>query len=290
MQNCLGRLNVVSASSRYAVAVALLIAFRASVLAQDVIVSGRVLAEDTGEPIPIAKVWVYGNSGQLAKGPEAVSLGGEFRIALNSYRGGAVRCEISAEPIYEKRRITLPISNGRADAGQVKMIRTRTLKLSRASLSRSADERQQFLDVIATNESSQSITASAVRLVGSAKKQTHCADTTPGVIFEIKDAGEGAGKSSAIITVPERSFRDHIAIEGQLTFLGCNQVRMNFSIPWKVQISPSESMKLRVTFPRRVRQKAVPGTKLLELEKWEVVVFRVQLENGRLVETGVEMK
>ena len=283
-------LNAIPASFRYAVAVGVLIALRATTLAQDVTISGRVIAEDTGEPIPIAKVWVYGSAGQFAKGPEAVTLGGEFQVTLNSYRGGAVRCEISAEPIYEKRRITLPVSNGRADAGQVKMTRTRTLKLSLASLSRSADGRQQFLDVIATNESSQAITASTVRLVGSAKKQTNCADATPGVIFEIQDAGEGAGRSSATITVPERSFRDHIAIDGQLTFLGCSQVRMDFSIPWKVQIAPSESIKLRVTLPRRVRQKAGPDVKLLELEKWEVVVFRIQLEKGRLVETILEIK
>lgn len=275
---------------RYAVAIAMLITFRAATLAQDVTVSGRVISEDTGEPIPIAKVWVYGNAGQLVKGPEAVSLGGKFQIVLNSYRGSAARCEISAEPIYEKRRFTLPVSNGRAEAGQVKMTRTRTLKLSLASLSRSADGRQQFLDIIATNESSRAITASAVRLVGSARKTTHCADTTPGVIFQIQDTGEGTGKSSATITVPGRSFRDHIAIDGQLMFLGCNQVRMDFSIPWKVQIALGESMKLRVALPRRVKQKTSPGSKLLELEKWEEVVFRVQLENGRLVETGVEMK
>ena len=79
-------------------------------------------------------------------------------------------------------------------------------------------------------------------------------------------------------------------IDGQLTFLGCSQVRMDFFIPWKVQVAPGESMKLRVTLPRRVRQKKGPGSRLLELEKWEVVVFRVQLENGRLVETGVEVK
>jgi hypothetical protein len=282
--------NTVRASFWYAAAVVMLINFYAATLAQEVTVSGRVIDMDTGEPIPIAKVWVYGSAGQLAKGPEAVSLGGEFEIVLNSYRGGAVRCEISAEPIYEKRRITLPITNGRADAGQVKMTRTRTLKLSLASLSRSANGRQQFLDVIATNESSRAITASAVRLVGSAKKQTNCADTTPGVIFEIQDIGEGGGKSSATITIPERSFRDQIAIDGQLTFLGCSQVRMDFSIPWKVQIAPNESMKLRVTLPRRVKQKTGPDSKLLELEKWEVVLFRVQLESGRFVETGVEMK
>lgn len=273
---------------RYAAVVAILIALRAAAFAQDITISGRVIAEGTGEPIPIAKVWIYSSAGQLAAGPEAVNLNGEFQITLRSYRGGAVRCEISAEPLYERLRLTLPVMGGQVSAKQIRMKRTLTLKLSKASHSRSANGQQQSLDFIATNEAQGALTISALRLQGSVKRSTECADPTPGVIFEISDAGEGSGQSSVNITIPGRPFRDHIAIDGRLTFLGCEQIRMDFSIPWKVQVAPGESMKLRVTLPRKVRQKGGRSPKSLELEKWEVVALRVQLEGGRLIDTSLE--
>jgi hypothetical protein len=264
----------------------LLVLFQGSALAQDITVSGTVIDQTTGEAIPTAKVRIYSNSGHLTKGPEPVSLNGEFRIILSSYQGGTVKCEIS-ETNYVKRRITLPINGARADAGTIKMERNPAITLSYLSLSRSANGQNQFLDTIATNEASSALTVNSVRLLGSARKTTECADTTPGVIFEITDTGEATGQSTASIGVPEKSFKDNIAIDGQLTFLGCGQIRMDFRIPWQVSISPHENLKLRVTLPRQVKQKTGGDRKLLELEKWEALAFRVQLENGRGFETGL---
>jgi hypothetical protein len=90
----------------------LLALFQGIALAQDITVSGTVIDQTTGEAIPTAKVRIYSNTGHLTKGPEPVSLNGEFRIILSSYQGGTVKCEIS-ETNYVKRRITLPIDGAR---------------------------------------------------------------------------------------------------------------------------------------------------------------------------------
>ncbi|MEK6334650.1 MAG: hypothetical protein AABM67_06845 [Acidobacteriota bacterium] len=262
------------------------LALRAIALGQDVTVSGTVVDQTTGAAIPTAKVRVYDNAGHPIKGPEPVGLNGEFRLILSSYQGGAVRCEIS-ETNYLKRRITLPISGGRANAGTVRMVANPAIQLSSLTFSRSANGQAQFLDIIATNEAANSLTVSSVRLVGSARKHTECADTTPGVIFEITDTGEASGHSTAVINAPGKSFTDNIAINGRLTVLGCGQIRMDFQIPWKVSISPHESLKLRVTLPRQMKQRTGGEKKLLELEKWEALTLRVQLENGRTIESGL---
>lgn len=273
-------------SKRALMTVIFLIAYQGIVRAQDIAVIGRVVDQSTGEAIPTAKVRIYSNTGRLIKGPEPVGLGGEFQITLQSYQGASIKCEIY-ETNYVKRRLTLPINAGRVDAGVIRMESNPSITLSSLSLGHSPDNQSQFLDVILSNGASTELTVESVRLLGSLRKSTECADTTPGVIFEITDTGQATGQSAATIKVPEKAFKDSIAINGQLTFLGCGQVRMDFMIPWKVAISPQETLKLRVLLPRQVRQKGSGSRRLLELEKWEALALRVQLEGGRVIQTGI---
>ena len=256
-------------------------------LAQGVIIRGRVVESGTDQPVVSAKVRLRSNSGALlSTSTEPVSLNGSFEIRLESFNEGALRCEISA-PSFEPRRLTLPVTNGVADAGLVRMSRTRTLKLAGLLHAVSADGQQQYLDVFAVNEASTPVEVRSVRLLGSAKRGTGCADPAPGIIFAIKDIGEGRRAAPAAdVSVPNNAFRDSISIAGQLSFLPCDQIRMDFNIPWLFSMSANERIKLRVSIPRQVKRDGNAERKSLALENWDTVVLRVRLSDGREIDAG----
>ena len=261
---------------------ALLLLAAATPLLARTTVSGRVVTED-GKPVQRAKIEAFDQDRRLTPFPQPTDLQGRFEILFPSFSGDRVKLAFSA-PNFESTKLTVLVSEGRAEAGDVFLISVPTISVGELHHFLAADNASQGIDLFVRKEASQPIEIHGVKILGTRRKETGCLTGAPSFILDFQPNASG-DQWVTEISQPNSDWKDSVQAKATIEILPCSQIRAVFEVPILFQVDSEESKKLRIQLPRKVETAGDEGPeeKLLDLEVWSSVTVELLLKNGHRV-------
>jgi hypothetical protein len=244
------------------------------VAAEPVRVTGRVMnANQVG--VGQARIQILANGRRLFPIPQPVRLDGSFALTVDVADGELVRCEATA-PGFRPEARNLVVQNDLAEC-RVTLRPVPTLAVFSTTLLTSVDERSSWIDVLLHNDADHPIIAVATQVKGTRRKFTDCLDASPALVVRIQDVDQ------ATITQVDKAHTDAVRIVGHVNLLPCDQISIDFELPYSFAVAPNETAKIRWQIPRRMRAAGRGEPLIVELDKWESLVMTFRLASGDVV-------
>jgi hypothetical protein len=235
--------------------------------------TGRVTSEGGGVPSEVF-VTIHDHTGARIVGRTPVLLG---RVNVRFPDDvSVIQCLFEAAG-YGPRRVNLDVVKGVANAGEVRMRRLPGLVVGKPSFSLSADRKEEWVDVVVSNESKEDVIVETVELTATRKRDTDCLDlTTPNIVIALTSLGV---KPAVTITAGAAT-ESKVPETAQVRFGKCEQAHVDLRTKLTYRTAGEEKHRLRLVVPHTV---VVGGAaKTLDLDKWRLVSVRLIAQDGRV--------